>query len=1183
MKWLLEALLGDKGDMGLLQGQLTHTLACKHCSSDICLQSPGNMIILFLFMVWQIRRWWQLVGWQQLQPWCSGDKMTQGKGLQLLYHLVFSDCPWKQNSEEEEEDEEKKEEESLSLDPLKPYYPSGFSTAPWQPSCSSQGLPRATETREQVLTQPPSPSRFFPTLQTLTGSSLQQKKKQLFWGLPSLHSESLETDFLSLDHPSSLKLSICPSVFYNEVPFLCVYNLLLPYYNSTYYPTPKAHTLEDLEKIAPGSQLVQSPPSPPIPRVSSNLKPLLKGCMRIIPDTKAHTQWFTQNKEVPCVSENQALYPQPELQKIRSSTLLYSSEACREMAGDLSLYHVSLLYPSNPQEVLDRFEMPWIIMKQNEHPKASETAMQTASRLPTSQTECQRVNPTGDLSQLKTLWETTVQKENPQIYEGPVSDPCQFTVPMTEGIGPPGTPPGYEAQWGITLHNDIPQAFDPLMSASCQPTASMSEVKNVNPKERLSAPKDFRENMGYRENPPVPKPPVSVPYPPLDTLEHQKESPLEDVSGFKPQWQYKKSSSSPWGFETPTLDSTMGFYETNPMCVPLGSDTQLKGTPSTENLYVYASSPSLPSVSLPDFAIMGPQRILLESKALWEIKEQEKHLWVSDSPCPHIPPLVPFTEPQRINTVDDFPRSEATGNNIDNTRNCLSSEPPFLNLNPCPALVQQTLRVSPIESPFKSKAWCGDNQAWCRLITQRKSNFLASELPAQSLSQHLLGHSPAEVFSDFEPAGGFMKQNENHCVSVSPVWGSSSPPNSVLKFHVSEPSGDQCNYKPMKSGGEWTKDSWASDLPAPSFFSALLQELHSETEFVCRNELEREASQGPNPPVVNPLQPTAWPIQPGLQKERMFSEAKAEAPSSQGEAVSVSDHPVIHAWQWSRELKLRLKKLQHSSTFKSPDSHNSFYSSQVLNESLGLSSCPQQTHPLSLHPCSSSSHFPKVQRAEALPVQAPHCSHSSSQPQVRASGRAEQKSQKNKMMKWKTMVQIPSPGHGHMKADEKFCSGMGDPSNTGVLVSGKRHDKTLALLSTQQRSSRTFKAEKCERTARLGSPTVTRKNKPAQVCRPADASIPRFSKRAQYRVQRSPHSALAQELLPNAACPQDRQRIGLVAGDTQNPCPCQHCPGIPLKQQLPSSSPKAPPSRGFQKLLDKFLRIHRPLPTKFSR
>ncbi|EDL02502.1 spermatogenesis-associated protein 31G1 [Mus musculus] len=1182
--------------MGLLQGQLTHALACRHCSSITCLHSPGNLAILVLFMVWQIRRWWQLRGWQQLQPWCSGDKMTQGKGLQLLYHLAFFDCLWKQKSEEEE----KEEKECLSLNPLKPYHLSkdtpignGFSTAPPHPSCRSEGRPRATETQEQVLIQSPSPSRSFPTFQTLTnlpvrskrasGSSPQQTKLQLFSGLPSLYNESLKTIFLSSDGPSPLKLSICPSVFLNKVPFPPAYNLLLPcYHSSTYYPTPEAHILEDLEEIAPGSQLVQSPPSPPIPLVSSNLKPLLKGYKRIIPDTEVHTQWFTQNKEVPSVSENQGLYPQPELQKFRSSTFLYSSEVWRKRPGDLRLHQHNpelpfafLLYPFNPQEVLDRFEMPWRNMKQNEHPKASETAMPTASPLPISLTECQRVNPTGDLSQVKTLCQTTVQKENLQIYELPISAPCQLTVPVTEGTGPPGTPPGYEAQWGILAYKGIPQASDPLMPASCHPSGSLSKVKNVNPKERLSAPKDVRENLGYREHPHVSKSPVSAPSPPLDTLsDYQRENPPEDGSGFKPQWECKETSGSPWASETPTLDFHVGFYEATPMCVPLGSEAQLKGTPSTENLCVYAdivSSPSLPSVSLPDFAIMGPQRILLESKALWETKEQKKHLWTSDSSCPHKTPLAPFIGPKRINTVDDVPRSEATGKNTDNTKKCSSSEPPFLNLNPSPALVQQPLRVSPIENPLKSKAWCGH--------IQRKNNFLASELPAQSLSQHLLEPSPEGVLSDVEPAGGFMK-NKNHCVSASPVWECSPSPNSVLKFHISEPSGDQCNCTPKESVAEWTKDSWANELPGSSFFSALSQEPHSETELVCRNVLEREASQGPNPPAVNPPQPTAWPIQPGL------SEAKAEAPSSQGEAVSeVSDHPVIHAWQWSRQLKLRLNKLQQSPTFKSPGSHHSFSSSPVLNltlESWGPSSCSQQMHPLSLHPCSSSSHPPKVQRAEALPVQAPHCLHSSSQPQAQASGRAEQRSQKSKRLKRKAMVQIPSPGLGHVKADEN-CSGMGEPSDTGLLVSGKRQDKTLVLLSTQKRgSSRKSKAEKCGRTARLGSPTNTRENNPAQACRPAEASMPRFSRKFEHKAQSSPHSALAQQLLPNAAGPQDRPRTGLVAGETQNPCPFKCCPWIPTKQQLSSLSQEAPPTRGFQKLIDKFLGVHRPLPTKSS-
>uniref|UniRef100_A0A8C9CKJ4 Uncharacterized protein n=1 Tax=Phocoena sinus TaxID=42100 RepID=A0A8C9CKJ4_PHOSS len=85
MEWLPEGLLGAEGDVGLLWGQLTHALACRHCGSS-CLLSPGNLVTLFLFVVWQIQRWWQLGRWRQLQPWYSGDKM-QGKvgdiGVQL--------------------------------------------------------------------------------------------------------------------------------------------------------------------------------------------------------------------------------------------------------------------------------------------------------------------------------------------------------------------------------------------------------------------------------------------------------------------------------------------------------------------------------------------------------------------------------------------------------------------------------------------------------------------------------------------------------------------------------------------------------------------------------------------------------------------------------------------------------------------------------------------------------------------------------------------------------------------------------------------------------------------------------------------------------------------------------------------------------------------------------------------
>lgn len=79
MEWLLEDLLGAKWDKGLLWAQLTHALACRYCGSS-CLQSTGNLVTLFLFMVWQIRRWWQLGSWKHLQPWYSGNRMQDKVG-----------------------------------------------------------------------------------------------------------------------------------------------------------------------------------------------------------------------------------------------------------------------------------------------------------------------------------------------------------------------------------------------------------------------------------------------------------------------------------------------------------------------------------------------------------------------------------------------------------------------------------------------------------------------------------------------------------------------------------------------------------------------------------------------------------------------------------------------------------------------------------------------------------------------------------------------------------------------------------------------------------------------------------------------------------------------------------------------------------------------------------------------
>uniref|UniRef100_A0A8C0XE44 SPATA31 domain-containing protein n=1 Tax=Castor canadensis TaxID=51338 RepID=A0A8C0XE44_CASCN len=1050
MEWLLEDLLGVEGDIGFLWGQLTYALACRHCGSSTCLQSPGNLVILFLFMVWQIRRWWQ-----QLQPWCSGD-MIQGKGLPLLYHLAFLDCLWKQKLEVEEEEEEEEEEEKeegeeelSSLDPLKSSSPIKEASvgeqgtkAPPQPSCGSEGLSKAIE----ILTQSSSSFRSFPTFQILTNlpvrnkitssSHLQQKKSQLFWGLPFLHSESLETIFLSSDGSSPLKLSVYPSVLFNKCAFLPKYNLPLPHYRSpSRFPTHEAHTIEDLEEMAPSPQLVPSPSSPSISSLSFHLKPLLVHHGRVLSDAKACAQWLTNQTEVP---------------------------------------------------------------------------------------------------------------------------------------------PRYEVQWGTIGYNKSLQASGPLKTASCQPPVSLSETQEVSPRGRLSAPKDFWGAMIYRENPQKAKSPMSALCLTLDSQpELQEKNPLEDPYGYEPQWECRENSGNHQAFEPQALDLNTGLYETSPACVPTGSETPWKVTQSRENLLVSVdpvSSSILPSAPLLEPLVMGPQEILSESKALWETKGQRENLWVSESTdSAHRTPLAPFTEPQGINTMDGFPRSEAKLKDTEHSRNFWASEPSSLAFSPSTALILEPLRVSPMAVLFDSKARCGD--------MQRRKNSWASELPACSL---LLGDTS---LSDSEHIGGNMEEKENCCVPVSPVWGPSPPPNSVSKSHISEPFGDQCNCKLVGEAVEQRKNCWATEQPAPSSSSAPPLESHTEhLEFVCRNVQESELPQGHTSLVVNNLHPVSSsptltkdlkiePTQPGLQKGERFSEAKAEAIFSQGKVIPEAlTHPGIHTWQWSRELELRLKKLQQS-PFRSHGPIRPFCSSPALNsitpDSSELSSCPQQqTHPLYLHPHSSSCHPPKIQSTVPQPVQAPHCHHSHSffQSQLRASGRVKQESQKKERMKGKMVAQAPFKGPCVYVEADKNCPGLEDPSNTGVMASV---------------NPRKPKAGKCGgRDSRLGSFIVTEKSHPAW--RPAVTPVNRFSQKSQHKSQISCHTAIPQQFLPSAVGSQDLQWIGVVGDDIQNPHLCKHNPWTHIEKHHPSSTPQVTCTRSFQRVLDKFLGIHGPMPTKTS-
>lgn len=1130
------------------------------------------------------------------------------QGPPLLYHVAFLDHMWKQEAEEDEEEEE----EEASLDPLKPCslpketpIEEQATTAPSQPSCGSEGLHKAIGTLEQVHTQTPTLSRSYPAFQILTnlhvkyktasGSRLQQRKSQLFWGLPSRHSESLEAILLSSGGPSSLKLSVSPSVFFNKLSFLPRSpELLLPQYCSpTQLPTHEVHATKDLEGMASEPRQLPCPSSPPVPSLPLHLKSFPMDHERVPSGTEVNTQWLTQQEEVPWVSEDQALHSEPKLQRTRPTKLFHSSEVWCKVPWDPgfqqhipdSLSAFLAEYPSSLLGALTKYEVPCKTIGQNEDLKDSEPAMPAPSLTPTSLPEYQGVSSIGSLSGSKAFWEPTRQRE---ISEFPILVPFQPVDAMREAQATSTleVPPVPETQRGTMGHNESIQVLQPLMPVLCQPPDSLSEPQKVSPEGGPSVTKDFWETLGHKENPRASGPPIPAPYPPPHPLpELQGGSSLGEPTDYESQWGCRENSSNPWAFEPPALDLDPGCYGTRPLCVPSGSQTPCKGMQGRENCQVSAdpvSSSTLPSPSLLESLGTGAQAVLSESKALWEAMRQRENLWTPESPAhAHSPSLVPVPESCRINPVGGLNRSEAAWKDTDHFRNSWASESPSSAFSPPHALELDSLRASPAGVLFDSEARCGD--------IQMRKNSWASELQACSLPQDPYGPNALEVQSDSESIGGDMGHKE---ICPNP------PSNSMSKSHTSEPTEDQRNCKTDGATLEQKKNCWTIDFPAPAprSLSAPLPNPHINPEFVRGNVQQGGFPQDPHPPAVDPLQPIPWlptldealkiePNQPGLPKGELFLGVKAETLSSQEEDVAkVPTNSGIQAWHWSRELELRLRTLQQSPASRSLGPNKSFGSSSGLSPTTqatqSLSSCPpRQTHPPNLCLHSSSCHSPKIQSTVTQPVQISHCYHSnsSSHSQQQKSDRAEQGSQKEQRMKAKMVSQTSFQGScSHKKAGRK-CQGLEGPSNPKVLASGKRQDNASAK---KRDCPRKPKGDHGGGDARLGSSTVTGKSQPVQARRLAVVPVSRLSQRTQHRDQSSQHSALSPQLNSKAVGSQDKQGARLEAGDSLGPQHCKHCPWA--QKHLSSPTPPAPLTRGLQKLLAKILGTHGPRPTKSS-
>ncbi|KAK2119933.1 hypothetical protein P7K49_001319 [Saguinus oedipus] len=581
---------------------------------------------------------------------------------------------------------------------------------------------------------------------------------------------------------------------------------------------------------------------------------------------------------------------------------------------------------------------------------------------------------------------------------------------------------------------------------------------------------------------------------------------------------------------------------------------------------------------------MGLQGVLSESKALWETREQKEKLWASDSPDPvHSTPPTSLIEPQRISPVEGLTTSEATLKDTEYSTNSWASKPPSPALSLPPALALESLRVRSMRFLSNSEARYGD--------IQRRKNSWASKHPACSSPQDLHGASPLGVLSDSQPTVSETEQKEN-CPPVSPAGGPSPSLYCVSKSHIGDPVTDQSNCKPDRRAVEQRKNHWDTELPVPSSLSTL-PEPHTDLEFVWRNVQQREVPQSLSPPAVDPLQPVPWPptlveavkiepTHPGLRKGETFPGVKAEAPfSHKGTVPEVLTHSGIHAWQWSRELKLKLKKLRQSPASRAPGPSQPFCSSPILSTTIpnswGLPSCsPQQIYPPNLCPHSSSCHPQKVQGTVSQSVQSSHShySQSSSQLQPQKSGRAEQGSQRGKKMKGKMVGQIPYQGPCvHMEAGVNYPSPGPEPSNSKVLVSGKRKDKASASFSAKKREhpGKPKVGDHRGESARLELSTVTGNNHPAQARSLVEAPVSTFSQRSQHRGKSSQHTALPQQLLPKASHPQDQPEAGLRASDIPTPHHCKHRPWACMENHLSSPPFKVSLTRSFQKVLAKCL------------
>ncbi|XP_045695956.1 uncharacterized protein C9orf131 homolog [Phyllostomus hastatus] len=699
MDWLLGGILRAEAVKGLLWSQLTHALACRHCGSS-CLQSTGNLVTLFLFVIWQIRRWWQLGSLRHLWLWHSGD-MKQGKGLLLLYRVAFLCHLWRQKSEEEEEEEgEEEKEEVVFLDPLKPCslpkeapIEKQATTAPSQPSCDSESQHKIIGTPELVLMQTPSPSRSFPTFQILTnlpvrrkaasGSRLQQRKSQLFWGLPSLHSESLEAIILSSGGPFPLKLPVGPSVCFNKLSFLHRSNLLSSQYCSpTPLPIHKVHTMKVLEELDPDPQQLPPPSSPSV------LSPPLRLKSFPIDHTGFH----------------------------------FGVQAPTQTPGE-----------TRPLGVPPGCETQWRTTGHRKSLKASEPPVPASYQAPDSLSKSQKVSSEGEPSIPKDFLGTMGHKQKPQASGSPMPAPCPPSDPLPElqRGSPLRGPPGYKCLWECRENSENPQTFEP-------PALDLNPgFYGISPKCVPSRSETLRKGMQNRENLRVSADsilPASLPSACL--IESLGMAPQGVLSKSKALWETTGRIENLWTSESIAPDYGQSLapipepHRINSVGSPIRSETTWKVTEHSRNSWA-SEPPSLalspyPALTLEPLRV-SPMGVLSDSEASYGESQRRKNSWSSELPAPSLP-----QQPHGARPLGVFSDSEPVEGYMKQKICCAAPVSPFWGPSPPPNSMSKSHSSEPIGGQGNYKT---EEEA-----VEPRENSWATELPAptpNTLSAHV--------------------------------------------------------------------------------------------------------------------------------------------------------------------------------------------------------------------------------------------------------------------------------------------------------------------------------------------------------------------------------------------------------------------------------------------------------------